>query len=210
MNLKRVSVFVVGADHLIRTMYRDRNYTLVDNIKDADIVQFVGGADVNPALYGEIKMAGTSINNQSDERDLDAWEKSQGKFRVGICRGGQFLNVRSGGKMWQHVDGHGTFKGHPMKDVLFAGEKDDKDNHIHVSSTHHQLMAPSDDGEIIGFATALAFNHKTAGALKKTEQDPEVVWYNKTNSLCHQPHPEYKGFAECQKHFFRLIEHFMK
>jgi hypothetical protein len=208
-SLKRRNVFVVGGDPQIRIMYRNRNYNLVDDIADADIVQFIGGADVNPSLYGEVKLASTSVSHQADERDLDAWDRSKGKLRVGICRGGQFLNVKSGGRMWQHVDGHGAYKGHLMKDVLFAEENETKDNTFLVTSTHHQLMAPADDGEVIGFATALAYNHKSCSMIHPSTFDPEVVWYEKTNSLCHQPHPEYSGFKDCTSHFFKLIDHFM-
>lgn len=208
--MARRNVFVVGDDYNIKSMYRSHGYNVIDHIDRADIVQFIGGADVDPRLYGEIRLASTRVSEGADSRDENAWEKSKGKFRAGICRGGQFLNVKSGGKMWQHVDGHSNGRGHLMRDVLFNPPDPDMEHTFHVSSTHHQLMSPSEDGEILGYALGLASNHKSASMTHPQPFDPEIVWYNKTNALCFQPHPEYNGYRDCTKHFFSLIDYFMK
>lgn len=207
--MRKRSVFIVGNDHGIKVMYRNHGFNIVEFMDNADIVQFIGGADVDPRLYGEIRLASTNVSEGADSRDENAWEQSKGKFRVGICRGGQFLNVKSGGKMWQHIDGHARGGGHLMRDTLFVPPDPDQEHSFQVSSTHHQMMAPSEKGEVLGYTTGLASNHKSASMRNPPSIDTEVVWYNHTNSLCFQPHPEYNGYRDCTKYFFNLINHFM-
>jgi putative glutamine amidotransferase len=65
-----------------------------------------GGADVNPALYGQEPHERTGLPRE----DRDAWEDallteavSAGIPFLGICRGVQMLNVSLGGTLHQHV-----------------------------------------------------------------------------------------------------------
>jgi len=198
-----MKVFVVGADHMIRQMYTDQGFEVITDLEKADIVQFIGGADVDPSLYGEHKMARTNIQKSADERDKKAWRDCSPKqMKVGICRGGQFLNIMNGGWMWQHVSGHAVYSGHKLHDVLFNRE-------IQVTSTHHQMMIPAKDGaEVLGFAQGIATDLATAypGGRVHNGLDTEVVWYERSNSLCFQPHPEYNQFPDCKKYFFDLIQ----
>lgn len=196
------SVHIVGSDNAIKAMYERRGYNIVDSIGSAQIIQFIGGADINPQLYGENRLIGTSVNHVSDQRDLKAWRESNPKsLRIGICRGGQILNVVNGGWMWQHVSGHA--QDHEINDVLF-GKK------VKVTSTHHQMMIPNFEAgaEVLAFADKISYNHKSANFDRKPpDYDTEVVYYERTNSLCFQPHPEY-GETECEEYFFDLIEMF--
>lgn len=181
----------------------------------ASIICFTGGEDVDPELYGEENVA-SYINEKRD--DLDAMMFGLGcsinALQVGICRGGQFLNVMNGGKMWQDVDGHGRNHGHRITDVNTG-------TNLIVSSTHHQMMRPGPDAEIL--ATAREAKRKTAFGdtwlLEDTEavekrpedfDDIEVIWYEKTKCLCFQPHPEFDGFKQCTEYFFQLIEKALK
>lgn len=193
-------VYIVGADRAITDMWRNRGHIISSFQEDADIVQFIGGADIDPSLYGEKVIRGTHSVPFQDKRDQEAWNKIRPKqMRVGICRGGQFLNVMNGGEMFQHVDNHAVYEGHAIEDLLITRDK------IWVSSTHHQMMVPSIDGEIIAFAT-IAKGHRSDKTRKTPRVDTEVVWYSKTRSLCFQPHPELSQFEECQDYYFNLIE----
>jgi hypothetical protein len=180
-----------------------------DSVDDADIIQFVGGADVNPALYGEVALPRTSYNIKTDDRDLIGWRASKDKIKVGICRGGQFLNVMNGGKLWQDVDNHG--RTHYAID-RFTGEK------VRVTSTHHQQFRPAQTGIVIATARETTFkaaaehtwqlkNNGTA-ADDFFKIDHEVVWYPDTKSLCFQPHPEYVEAYQpggCTDYFRRVL-----
>jgi gamma-glutamyl-gamma-aminobutyrate hydrolase PuuD len=127
---------------------------------------------------------------------------------VGICRGGQALNVFNGGKMYQHVSGHaGT--DHKVFDALF-----DPGSEITVNSSHHQMMIPTAEGEILAYSEGVSSEYwgDEVNPLVKPQFETEVVWYDKTQSLCVQFHPEWgaRGRAdqphECQEYFFNLVD----
>lgn len=204
----------------------DHNTSIVDMFKyqggfvstkqytQASIVVFPGGADIDPQLYGERPLKSTNFNPKLDDRDTRIWEVIGGNkdvLKIGICRGAQFLNVMNGGKLWQHVDGH--TKSHDIIDLVIApGEP------LHVTSTHHQMMIPSNNGVLFAFADKLGSNFKTDNPdLKKSEKnfhaklqpkyEAEVVYYPETNCLCFQPHPEYDTKDNSGRlYFFDLID----
>jgi Peptidase C26 len=199
-----MKVAIVGYNTDIQNMWTNRSgCSIVHDIKDADVIQFIGGPDINPSLYGEETCREhTSFSGPSDERDIKAWNASRpDQLRVGICRGGQFLNVMSGGAMWQHIEGHRLIGTHEMVDCI-------RDRKIDATSTHHQMMIAGKDAEIIAYADGVAKKHHTMfkdGRLV-TRWDPEVIWYEKTNSLCFQPHPEFPaGRGALREYYFELI-----
>ena len=177
----------------------------------ADLVCFTGGADVNPALYGEEAHETTGFNTLRDEASLELYEKAK-KLDipcVGICRGAQFLNVMSGGSMYQNVSGHATGRTHSVYDYL-------TDLSVGVSSTHHQMMIPDTgvgdilaDASIDGKKEGAPVNY-TGGLDFAEEYDCESVMYEEAGNLCFQPHPEFYGPEhECFKLFFSHLNHFM-
>lgn len=197
---KRFNVYIVGPDNLIANMWRNEGHDIVSRQHQADIVQFIGGVDINPDLYGEIRLPTTIVNPACDLRDYGAWECliPARQMAVGICRGGQFLNVQNNGFMWQHVSGHTD--SHKITDLtgLTQGKE------ITVTSTHHQMMIPDSSGEVLAYADNLARDHKSGIQREYDGVDPEVIWYDKTRCLCFQPHPEFKK-GEHTKYFFDLI-----
>ena len=74
-----------------------------------------GGADLEPALYGESPHGAAGTDPLRDELELEAWHEA-GRRAVpvlGICRGLQAINVFSGGSLLQDVPSHtGTSYGH--------------------------------------------------------------------------------------------------
>ena len=162
-----------------------------------DLVVFTGGADINPSLYGELRNTRTSTDLERDYHDMQAYRIYKDIPKVGICRGAQFLNVMSGGSLYQHVTDH--LKNHEMVDLL-TGE------FIEVTSTHHQMMIPGNNGVVLGIAYEAKNFFTTGRVIKKDEPryDTEVVFYPKTKSLCYQPHPEIAN-NECKANFFQLI-----
>jgi gamma-glutamyl-gamma-aminobutyrate hydrolase PuuD len=193
-------VFIVGNDSALQKLWQTHGHEVVHKFEHAEVVQFIGGADVDPSFYGERTLKGTHISAASDRRDQEIWNKlvPAKHFAVGVCRGGQFLNVMNGGSMWQHVSGHAG--SHKVHDVVFKSD-------IMVTSTHHQMMIPSEQGEILAYTTDLSSNHLSDTIRSHDGVDPEVVWYERTRCLCFQPHPEYAyASGECVKYFFDLIE----
>ncbi len=199
------SVYVVGGDRLIEAMFIARGWEIAKTgeWEDADLVCFTGGADVSPELYGEKNFASYNQRERDNLERLvyhDCLELDLPM--VGICRGGQFLNVMNGGKMFQHVESHAIGGTHPIID-LGTGDT------IQVTSTHHQMMRPNyDTAEVLAIANLGGIKQSWDGAKVVTtrdENDTEVVWYEDTKSLCFQPHPEY-GVKSCEEYFFKLLE----
>lgn len=150
-----------------------------------DFLLFTGGADVSPRLYGDEDLGLSITSDKRDHHECVLFNKYKDIPKVGICRGGQFLNVMSGGAMYQDVKGH---CGAHEATVLDTGQT------IFVTSTHHQMMIPSSDGRVL--MVAHQDGHKVETDLTKERDktpdvDTEVVFYPHTNCLCFQPHPEF-------------------
>ncbi len=209
------SVYVVGDNIQVSKMFSEQKFIIVPSPKKADIIVFPGGSDINPGFYGQKPIQGVSAHRFIDERDYAIWnnhKEDSDKFFVGICRGGQFLNVMNGGLLWQHVNNHTLgSKTHDMIDTL-------TDDTIRVTSTHHQMMRPTQVGEILGIAYESShwvdekIDIQSNGTSKKHREnqptvppyDVEIVWYKNTKCLCYQPHPEYSG--PTRQHFFELFK----
>ncbi len=212
---KNKKIVLVISDHafIVERVFKPEweTRTLKDIDKDVpDLVVFTGGEDIDPALYNEEKLPGTRINPKRDELEKEVFEFYKDVPKVGICRGGQLLNVLSGGKMWQHVVNH--LKTHEMTNLLVL-ENFKEGEKLKVSSTHHQMMKAGPDGIVIGIAReegkGLSDKYVSSNDTKRELQyDTEVVWYPKTKSLCYQPHPEYLEESACSRYFFDLINHF--
>ena len=196
------NVYIVGRDSPVGKMFFDRGYPIVFNQHEADIVVFIGGADINPALYNQKPnpAARVGFNMENDRRDLDAFkDTTTDQLLVGICRGGQFLNVMSGGSMYQHVTGHNA--PHKVYDTLW-------DTELTVSSCHHQMMIPSRKAEVLAYAEDHGWDFfGETQKLPRPMIEPEVIWYEHTRALCFQGHPEWTP-KECTDYFFNLVETF--
>jgi putative glutamine amidotransferase len=112
-----------------------------------------GGADLDPALYGQPVDGSIGIERGRDALELAAWRVAtqRGRPVLGICRGIQAINVFSGGGLIQDLDGHtsvaygsGPANRHPMR-VSRASRlarilrpTDPGDFVIQVNTYHHQ------------------------------------------------------------------------
>lgn len=202
--MSKPKVFVVGGDHSVERMFRERGWIATSvlkteqDVEELSLVCFTGGSDIEPKLYGEAAIPKTYTAPYRDEYELKVYEtlKTYDLPMVGICRGGQLLNVLSGGKMWQDVDGHGG--SHVALDLATNRE-------LWVTSTHHQMMRPGADAELLCTARKSTYR-QSASYYDKSEEftDIEAVYYPTTKSLCFQGHPEY-GLKECTQYFFDLI-----
>ena len=183
-------VYIVGGgNEQYRQLIKGFGMELTTSPEYADLGLFTGGEDVTPSLYGAFPHPMTHSNIQRDESErmyFDAF-KEFGTPMIGICRGGQFLNVMSGGEMYQHVTHHTN--DHVIMDVL-------SQNTLWASSTHHQMMKPS----VKGLVVATAYERGRRQWFDRdvfmqgwSDEDIEVVYYEHTKCLCFQPHPEFSG-----------------
>jgi hypothetical protein len=190
------NVFIVGGNSQMEVMFIRRGWGVTKDFMSADYFQFTGGADVTPEIYGEENTdSGNSLRRDLEEAGYYALGVRMGKGLLGICRGGQFLNVMNGGKMIQDIGGHAIHGKHALMDVMT------KEVH-QVTSTHHQMMLEHVfDSELVAVA------HETRGDEKRA-YDTEVVYYPKTKSLCFQPHPEFDIGGSTDDYYFSLITRF--
>ncbi len=67
-----------------------------------------GGADLDPARYGQPNRGSVEVEPERDELEAEAWAAATARSTpiLGICRGFQAINVFSGGGLLQDVAGH--------------------------------------------------------------------------------------------------------
>lgn len=191
-------------------LFTNKGWVVSSDIKNVDAFLFTGGEDVSPEFYGQ-KMhpcTHSSLFRDVFEKKVFNYAVEHQIPMIGICRGGQFLNVMSGGEMYQHVTNHAG-QWHDIKDV-------ETELSFFASSTHHQMMRPGNGGVVVAVASnggSKEYCHKIGdarnGIIKQTadEPDTEVVFYPNTNSLCFQPHPEFVDprLDELKDYLFSLI-----
>lgn len=201
-------VYIEQSSGQYEQMFKNHGWEVLQSLKDGvpDLVCFTGGEDVSPSLYGHAKHPQTWNNPQRDHHEKQLFSEfvEANISMVGICRGGQFLNVMNGGSMFQHVLGHTRM--HPITDLI-TGEV------VMATSTHHQMMWPGKGHKLI----AVADEHQSRQFMgvngptyyEGTDKDFEVVLYPHTHSLCFQPHPEFSGEKKLQEYFFSLIKRYL-
>ncbi len=105
-----------------------------------------GGADIDPARYGQTNTASMGIDPDRDRDEIALVHRFLELERpiFGICRGHQVLNVALGGDLIQHVPGHAAvapgvdhvhsvFAEHDQMCRLYGGQ-------FPVNSSHHQII----------------------------------------------------------------------
>ena len=121
----------------------------VDEVRQAafasmDGLLLSGGADLDPALYGQALAGSAGIEPGRDALELAAWRAAarRGRPVLGICRGIQAINVFAGGSLIQHLDGHasppygsGPANRHPMR--------------VTRASRMARILRPSDPGDFV-------------------------------------------------------------
>ena len=200
-------VYIEYSSSAYSAMFNRMGYTVVSDPSQADFICFTGGSDVSPSLYGDTKhkTTGSDMYRDLKENRLFDWARRNDKPMVGICRGGQFLNVMSGGRMYQDVTNH--CMSHTITD-LESGEV------YYVSSTHHQMMMPSERGRVLAVSDIRSQRDWFDGEMARRDVSNtgiEVVYYAHTQCLCFQPHPEFTGdtYAGMHKYFKQLLDDYV-
>ena len=170
--VERHGAVAVPIDATATALERERAFATMDGLL------LSGGADLDPALYGQAVDGAHGIQRDRDVLEREAWDaaEARGVPVLGICRGFQAMNVFAGGRLQQHVDGHagpGWGKGdaltHPLRAVpgtrltriLYPANVGG--GVLTVNSYHHQgvrredlaprfvaaAVAPGHDGELV-------------------------------------------------------------
>ncbi len=202
-----MKVMIVGGQYGYASLFRKYEWEVVESLQETpDLLCFTGGEDVSPKLYNEVPHPRTFFNPVRDSVEKEIFNIAVSKEIpcVGICRGGQFLNVLSGGSMYQDVSQH--TRDHYIKDV-------DTGMLIFASSTHHQMMRPGPGATIVAVANEGGYKEHMENAIIKRidelEDDIEVLHYPLTKSLCFQPHPEFNNMDELQDYFFHCVKTYL-
>lgn len=171
----------------------------------ADLVIFTGGADVNPAMYGEKPIAETHYDVARDAEDSELYTicRENKIPMLGICRGAQFLWVKKGGKLYQHVNNHND----GVHDIFVFGEN----KKYRASSVHHQMCRTE---SIPGFkllANCAVSDSRKADSVSWSgpTSDFEIYAFPQEAILGIQGHPEYQGFPNYSAMCIRLIEQYI-
>jgi putative glutamine amidotransferase len=151
-----------GARVLVVPPSSERVAAVVDRL---DALVFAGGADVDPARYGEIAHAETlGVREDRDAGELPLLVEALSRDLpvLGICRGMQLMAVAHGGSLVQHlpdVVGHdrhrprpGVYGRHEVRlapDSLVGRALGDR---VDVPSYHHQGLASAGSLTITGWA----------------------------------------------------------
>lgn len=171
------------------------------------LVQFTGGEDVSPELYGDTSPLGYCHNNthrDKTERFIFDIAYENGIKMAGICRGSQFINVMSGGRMMHHIEHHAGER-HKMRTL--TGEI------VEVNSSHHQMSVLGPDGILFGWSDPkrsdvyIGRNDKPEEA---PEKETEAFYYPGTRCVGVQYHPEWLDSTHEGFIFYKnLIDNFL-
>jgi putative glutamine amidotransferase len=117
-----------------------------------DGLLLTGGADIDPARYGEPPSGARAAEPGRDALEDEAFRAAleAGVPILGVCRGLQAINVFAGGSLVQHLEGHESLA-YPSKEVtrhrleltdgsrlaMILGDGD-----LEVNSYHHQAITP--------------------------------------------------------------------
>lgn len=128
---------------------------ITDNVEDFFkrpeeymLVLFTGGSDVGPELYGEtspLSVCGSNRHRDMYEIEIFNHAIKHDIKMTGICRGSQFINVMSGGKMMHNLNGHAGGR-------HFVTMSSNNKEYL-VNSFHHQMSIPSEDAYVIAWSS---------------------------------------------------------
>lgn len=176
----------------------------VDDLTGLDLLVFWGGQDVHPALYKE-KNEHSYCHDGLGRDKFESFIFNKALMYVpilGICRGAQLSCVLTGGKLWQDVSGHGRDHNIKLKDGTV----------IRANSSHHQMMIPSEETQVLATSEEVLSPYKknALGKHKTEEPEPEICFNEAARCLMIQGHPEYDNSPlEFKELTFKLMKQYL-
>jgi putative glutamine amidotransferase len=159
-----------------------------------------GGADLDPRLYGEEPHPAVAVEGARDDLELAAWSaaRERGVPIFGVCRGFQAINVFSGGRLVQHLEGHDSPTDAPEAHPLhldpasrLAGILGETEPLLRseVNSYHHQAVRPSDLAT--GLVASAVAPHHDGDLVEGLEAEDPNDWL--VGVQFHPERPEFIG-----------------
>ena len=148
------SLWLAGADPVTLLAASD-GMDWASRLDGFDGVLLSGGADIDPALYGETEVHPEvyDVDALQDEADLSlaAYCFEHGVPTLAVCRGLHVVNVLRGGTLVQHMDDHHRHVVHDV--VIERGPAGIEPGLITASCYHHQCIDRLGSGlEVVGRA----------------------------------------------------------
>jgi gamma-glutamyl-gamma-aminobutyrate hydrolase PuuD len=198
-------VLIVNGNKQYETMFQERGWEVTHDFSEADAIQFTGGADITPSIYGFKPHRTTRSDSSRDLEEMGMYIRAINKPKMGICRGAQLLFALNGGRVLQDVNNH--TRNHPV--VVSDQKSDFYDDRVEVTSTHHQQMSYREGVRDNKDAVLLAYSRGLTTIIEDKAVDntidTEAVFFPGTKTLCFQPHPEF-GPGPCQDLYFDFIK----
>lgn len=176
------------------------------------LVVFTGGSDVSPELYGDTSPQNTCRSDgprDIEEIDVFKYADKRGIKMVGICRGLQFLNVMSGGKLIHDIQNHES----GIHEVM---TKDYRDSFI-TNTYHHQMCIPHESSHILAWSQTNLSREYIGNKDKPVDYigpEVEALYMPLIKSIGVQWHPEvegiFKDLSESSSWFKFLLDDFLK
>jgi gamma-glutamyl-gamma-aminobutyrate hydrolase PuuD len=179
---------------------------LQTDYKSIALVVFTGGEDVSPELYGQPENPKSCCNLERDlqERAVFIRAHSLRLPIMGICRGSQLICALSGGRLVQHLTGHGGSHKIRTNDGRL----------ILVNSTHHQNQVPPKDAIPLAWAEprqSVVYENSGPNDLIDLNEEYDVVYYPKVRAIGIQYHPEaMEKNSEAFRYPYELYLKFLK
>lgn len=157
-----------------------------------------GGADLDPALYGEEPLPTTVVEPGRDALEQAAFQVAEER-RVpvfGVCRGMQAVNVFRGGSLVQDIEGH-TSPAYPAPEAtshdleIEAGTRLAEvlgEGAATVNTYHHQAIRPDQVGQ--GLRISGYSPHADGDLVEAFEDEDPTRWL-----MAVQSHPERTEFT---------------
>lgn len=148
------SLWLAGADPVTLLAATD-GMDWASRLGGFDGVLLCGGADIDPALYGETDVHPEvyDVDELQDEADLSlaAYCFEHGVPTLAVCRGLHVVNVLRGGSLVQHMDDHHRHVVHDV--VIESGPAGIEPGPITASCYHHQCVERLGSGlKVVGRA----------------------------------------------------------
>lgn len=175
-------------------------------------IVFTGGADISPDLYGDTSpknMCHSNKTRDSEEKTLFSFARQRGVQMLGICRGMQFINVMTGGKMIHDLQGH-TSGTHPTQ------VRNESEPFI-TNSFHHQMCIPHVDTHIMGWShvrKSKIYIGDEDEPIEYNGPEVEAIYNAESKAVGVQWHPEaslnVKMFKEANDWFIGMLKDFFE
>lgn len=173
------------------------------------LVLFTGGEDVHPKFYNggnDTRFCATNENRDLYERQIFNLCRHHDIKMTGICRGFQFLNVMSGGFMYQHITGHTGMQ----HDAYFSCDGKTRP----VTTTHHQLVGLPSSAIPIAWASpkrSKVYIGPHAYSVPAPDHEMEAAIFPHSNAMGVQYHPEMmRENNPTRIHYMNMMLDFMK